>query len=51
MFFNKTIETMNRKELDALVENRIRYTIKYANANSPFYKKWFRKHNKPDFIR
>jgi coenzyme F390 synthetase len=45
MFFNKTIETMKRKELDALVENRIRYTIKYANENSPFYKKWFRKHN------
>ena len=36
---------MKRKELDALVEDRIRYTIKYANENSPFYKKWFRKHN------
>ena len=45
MFFNKKIETMKRENLEALVEDRIRYTIKYANENSPFYRKWFRKHN------
>ena len=52
MFFNKKIETMNRKNLDVLVEDRIRYTIKYANENSPFYRTWFRKHKvNPNEIR
>ena len=45
MFFNAEIETMERKSLDALIEDRIRYTVKYANENSQFYRKWFRKHN------
>jgi len=45
MFFNQTIETMKRENLEALIEDRIRYTIKYANENSPFYRKWFHKHN------
>ena len=45
MFFDEEIETMKRADLDVLVEDRIRYTVKYANDCSPFYRKWFRKHN------
>jgi coenzyme F390 synthetase len=41
MFFNEKIEAMNRNELNALVEERIRYTVKYASEHSPFYRKWF----------
>ena len=52
MFFNKKIETMKRENLDVLVEDRIRYTIKYANENSSFYRTWFRKHKvNPNEIR
>jgi len=39
-YFNQEIETMERKDLDALVEERIRYTVGYAYENSPFYRKW-----------
>ncbi len=41
-FFNEKIETMSRGDLDALIEERIRYTVKYASEHSPFYKKWFK---------
>jgi len=40
-YFNKETETLQRDELDALVDERIRYTVKYAQDNSPFYRKWF----------
>lgn len=40
-YFNPEIETMDRGELDALIEERVRYTVKYAAGNSPFYRKWF----------
>jgi coenzyme F390 synthetase len=43
-FFNEAIETMERGDLDALVDERIRYTVSYAHEHSPFYKKWFREH-------
>ena len=43
MFFNEEIETMNREKLDSIVEDRILYTVNYANENSPFYRMWFRK--------
>jgi len=43
-FFNEAIETMERGDLDALVDERIRYTVNYAYEHSPFYKKWFREH-------
>ena len=33
---------MSRGDLDVLIEERIRYTVKYASENSPFYKKWFK---------
>lgn len=45
MFFNERIETMSRGELDALIEERIRYTVKYASEHSPFYRRWFREQN------
>ena len=52
MFFNEEIETMKRENLDSMVEDRIRYTVRYANENSPFYRMWFRKNGvKPREIR
>ena len=42
MYFNERIETMGRGELDALVEEGIHYTVKYASEHSPFYRKWFK---------
>lgn len=51
-YFNPEIETMDRDDIDAIVEERIRYTIKYAYENVPFYTKWFQKHKiKPSDIR
>jgi coenzyme F390 synthetase len=35
------IETMDRDDLDALSEERIRYTVQYAEEHSPFYRRWF----------
>jgi coenzyme F390 synthetase len=45
VFFNERIETMSRGELDELIEERIRYTVKYASEHSPFYRRWFREQN------
>ncbi len=42
-YFREDIETLPRDELDELVDERIRYTVKYAYENSPFYRKWFDK--------
>lgn len=33
-FYNPEIETMERSELDSLIEERIRYTVRYAAENS-----------------
>lgn len=44
-YFNEDIETLDRSDLDALVEENLRYTIKYAANNSPFYRKWFENNN------
>jgi coenzyme F390 synthetase len=41
-YFREEIETMPRDELDALVDERIRYTVNYAANNSLFYRKWFK---------
>lgn len=41
-YFREEMEKMPRDELDSLVDERIRYTVKYAQKNSPFYRKWFR---------
>jgi coenzyme F390 synthetase len=43
LFLNEEIEIMDRQNLDSIVEDRIRYTVNYANENSAFYRKWFRK--------
>lgn len=45
MYYRKEIETMDRNDLDTLIEERIKYTIGYANEHSPFYRDWFRGHN------
>ncbi|MBP2030946.1 coenzyme F390 synthetase [Methanohalophilus levihalophilus] len=44
-YYNPGIETISRDELDATIEDKISYTIKYAAENSPFYRKWFERHN------
>lgn len=44
-FFREEMEKMPRDELDSIVDERIRYTIKYAQENSPFYRKWFSDNN------
>jgi coenzyme F390 synthetase len=44
-YFRENIETMPRDELDALIDERIRYTVKYAYENSPYYRKWFDKND------
>jgi coenzyme F390 synthetase len=41
-FFSEEIETMERSDLDALIDERVRYTVRYAADNSPFYRHWFR---------
>lgn len=38
------IETMSRGDLDALSEERIRYTVRYAEEHSNFYRHWFASH-------
>ncbi len=44
-YHNPEIETIDRGELDAIVEEKISYTVKYAAENSPFYRKWFEQNN------
>ena len=44
-FFNPEMETMPRSDLEAMIDERIKYTVQYAADNSPFYRKWFREHN------
>ncbi|RQD83072.1 MAG: coenzyme F390 synthetase [Methanocalculus sp. MSAO_Arc2] len=43
-YFREQIETMPRDDLDAVIDERVRYTIQYAVDHSPFYRKWFREH-------
>jgi coenzyme F390 synthetase len=35
------IETLDRGSLDALIDERVRYTVRYAAEHSPFYRHWF----------
>lgn len=39
--FSPAIETMGRSDLDALIDERVRYTVQYAAEHSPFYRHWF----------
>jgi coenzyme F390 synthetase len=41
-FHQREIETLPRGDLDALIDERVRYTVSYANEHSPFYRAWFR---------
>jgi phenylacetate-coenzyme A ligase PaaK-like adenylate-forming protein len=41
-YYNQKIETMDRDSLDSLIDERVRYTIRYAHEHSPFYRHWFR---------
>lgn len=50
--FNPAIETMPRSDLDACIDERLRYTVRYAYDHSPFYRTWFnRNHVDPGEIR
>jgi coenzyme F390 synthetase len=42
-FYNPGIEILDRDALDSLIDDRVRYTIRYANEHSPFYRHWFEK--------
>lgn len=43
-FFNEAVERLPRHDLDSLIDERVRYTVRYAADNSPFYRAWFREH-------
>ncbi|NMB80128.1 MAG: coenzyme F390 synthetase [Methanomicrobiales archaeon] len=43
-FFDPNIETMDRGDLDTLIDERVRYTVRYAAEHSPFYRHWFAHH-------
>jgi coenzyme F390 synthetase len=42
-YFNPEIETLDRGDLNALVDERIAYTVRYAAEHSPFYRRMFEK--------
>jgi coenzyme F390 synthetase len=44
-YFSPEVETLNRSDLDALIDERIRYTVQYASEHSPFYRHWFKENN------
>jgi len=41
-YFAEPVETLERGDLDALVDDRVRTTVQYAVAHSPFYRHWFK---------
>lgn len=41
MFFQKDLETMKRKDIEALQLERLKHTVAYCYENVPFYKKRF----------
>ncbi len=43
-FFNEAVERLSREELNACIDERVQYTIRYAAEHSPFYRSWFRDH-------
>jgi coenzyme F390 synthetase len=51
-FFRVEIECLPRDDLNALIDERVRYTISYAAGHSPFYRAWFRHHRiDPESVR
>jgi phenylacetate-coenzyme A ligase PaaK-like adenylate-forming protein len=43
-FYQERVERLPREELNALIDERVRYTIQYAVEHSPFYRSWFGTH-------
>ncbi|OPY37007.1 MAG: hypothetical protein A4E35_01467 [Methanoregula sp. PtaU1.Bin051] len=37
-YHDPAVETMDRADLDALIDERVRYTVRYADEHSPFYR-------------
>ena len=51
-YFSLEVETLPRSDLDALIDERVRYTVHYAAEHSPFYRHWFKMNNiRPEEIR
>ena len=51
-YYSAATETMDRGSLDNLIDERVRYTVKYAEEHSPFYRHWFRENGiDPNEIR
>jgi len=44
-YFDKEFETIERSDLAALIDERVRYTLQYAAEHSPFYRHWFKENN------
>jgi len=47
-YYAEQVETLGRSDLNALIDERVRYTIRYANEHSPFYRHWL-KENRIDY--
>lgn len=43
-YYREDIETLDRTDLDSLIDERVRYTVQYAYDHSPFYHAWFQDH-------
>jgi coenzyme F390 synthetase len=43
-YYREAIETADRDTLDGIIDERVRYTVRYASEHSPFYRSWFREH-------
>jgi len=41
-YFSETVEILDRGDLDALIDDRVRITVQYAVTHSPFYRHWFK---------
>ncbi len=51
-YYNPAVEALDRSDLDALIDERVRYTVGYAAEHSPFYRRWFREHRiRPTEVR
>lgn len=44
-YYNPEIETTERGDLESLIDEKVRYTVKYAYENSKYYRKLFEINN------
>lgn len=44
-YYDAVVEQMDRGDLDALIDERVRYTVEYAAKHSPFYRHWLAENN------